>query len=61
MTRYAENVKGSNNQKFQHFISDSQWDTVPIIAQLQKDVTDLIEDKSTVQFTLMNPVSRKKE
>jgi SRSO17 transposase len=45
MTSYAENVKGSNNQKFQHFISDSQWDTEPIIDQIQKDVTDLIGDK----------------
>jgi SRSO17 transposase len=45
MTSYAKNVKGSNNQKFQHFISDSQWDTEPIIDQIQKDVTDLIGDK----------------
>jgi len=45
MTSYAKNVKGSNNQKFQHFISDSQWDTEPIIDQIQKDVTNLIGDK----------------
>jgi len=45
MTSYAKNVKGSNNQKFQHFISDSQWDTEPIIDQIQEDVTDLIGDK----------------
>ncbi|MFZ3166554.1 MAG: transposase [Candidatus Methanoperedens sp.] len=45
MTSYAKNVKGSNNQKFQHFISDSQWDTEPIIDQIQEDVTDLIGNK----------------
>ncbi len=46
MTSYADiQVKGSNNQKFQHFISDSQWDTEPMIDQIQKDVTDLIGDK----------------
>ena len=44
-TSYAENVKGSNNQKFQHFISDSEWDTEPIIDQIQEDVTNLIGDK----------------
>ncbi len=45
MTRYAKNVKGSNSQKFQHFISDSPWDEDPVIEQIQADVTDLIGDK----------------
>jgi len=31
MTSYAKNVKGSNSQKFQHFISESPWDEDPVI------------------------------
>ena len=45
MTSYAKNVKGSNNQKFQHFISESPWDEDPVIEQIQADVTELIGDK----------------
>ncbi len=45
MTSYAKNVKGSNSQKFQHFISDSPWDEDPVIEQIQADVTELIGDK----------------
>ncbi len=45
MTIYAKNVVGSNNQRFQHFISESHWETEPIIDQIQEDVTDLIGDK----------------
>ena len=45
MTSYAKNVKGSNSQKFQHFISESPWDEDPVIEQIQADVTELIGDK----------------
>ncbi len=45
MTSYAKNVKGSNSQKFQHFISDSPWEEDPLIEQIQADVTELIGDK----------------
>lgn len=45
MTSYARNIEGTNNQRVQHFISDSPWDEKPIIDQIQVDVTNLIGDK----------------
>ena len=46
MTSYARNVQGTNNQRVQHFISDSPWDEDPVIEQIQADVTNLIGDKT---------------
>jgi SRSO17 transposase len=45
MTIYARNIEGTNNQRVQHFISDSPWDEKPVIDQIQVDVTNLIGDK----------------
>lgn len=45
MTSYARYVEGTNNQRVQHFISDSPWDEKPVIDQIQADVTNLIGDK----------------
>src|SRR3972149_1915357 len=45
MTSYAKVVPETNNQKFQHFISESPWDEDPVIEQIQADVTELIGDK----------------
>ena len=44
MTRCARNVPDSNNQSMQNCISDSPWDVRPVIAPIQKDVTELIGD-----------------
>lgn len=46
MTSYARNIEGTNNQRVQHFISDSPWDEKPVINQIQLDVTNLIGDKT---------------
>ena len=45
MTSYAEFIPETNNQKLQHFISDSPWEVEPVIEQIQTDVTNLIGDK----------------
>ncbi len=45
MTKYARNVPDGNNQRFQHFISDSHWDEREVIDHIQRDVVKIIGDE----------------
>lgn len=45
MTNIPKKVDGGDYQAYQHFISNSPWDEVGVIDQIQKDVSELIGDE----------------